>query len=195
MANPKSIIFTPRKNRGPAEYRGSQKGEVAPIRIASFVDCDTPFDMTTKEHDFRSVIGDWTIRPEDQLPGLMKGRIDPREAMQYLRADQEDALGDNPSRGMMPEGGEFHEWLKGADLQLLPVQMLPWFLENPKELPATWQRGKTVFWTIFRSSIKNKCVLYLDGQHGAPGGLSWGFVRPEGVSWHLMTAVHRKGQK
>jgi len=120
------------------------------------IDCDaTPF-----------IPEGWEIRPEDQLPGAVGGRIefDPTKIAFHL------------GEGQLHAGKTGIALAKELSVKpLLKANVLDYLLANAELIPEKWRwvyRGKPrfpVFWgTLYRDPKANLVVRYLEG-----GGGEW----------------------
>ncbi len=118
------------------------------------IDCDAPPYLPDG----------WSLNPEDQLPGLVKGEVnfDPAKIQFYLDEDQKTGS---------VVGTELAKRL--SEKSLLPANVLDYLLANPELVPEEWkvdEQGNARyinFWTVYRLSDGRLCVRYLywrDGQ-------------------------------
>lgn len=113
----------------------------------------------------------WQILPEDQLPNVVKGQLDPTKITLYLSKEQE---GDK-----WIEGNKLREELKTQPV--FSANLLDWLLkpENQHLIPSEWKGKVVFFWgTIYRVPDGILYVRYLCW-HGV--GWSWNFSWLDGV--------------
>lgn len=101
----------------------------------------------------------WVIRPEDQLPNLIRGQMefDPKKVVFHLDAAQKTgSIVGNDLKEKLAEAGPLY----GA-------QVLDYLYENKDRIPVSWQKdenGNTryiYFWTIYRGDGGHLSVRYM----------------------------------